>query len=139
MCGIILEVCRFNTERPLSGLGVENKKKRNHSDHHTPHHHHHIGQPQNTQERGSTKQGGGRKTITTVRQGNQFRGFSAAAALVEFISCFHIFASAAHPLWLELANKLEANKFFLISDTLIIGRHHGNKKNLFAFVWTLFL
>ena len=114
MCGIILEVCRFNTERPLSGLGVENKKKTQPQwpPHTTPPHH--IGQPQNTQERGSTKQGGGRKTITTVREGNQFRGFSAAAALVEFISCFHIFASAAHPMWLELANsdKLEANKFF---------------------------
>lgn len=42
VCGIILEVCRFNTERPLSGIirtWCWKQKKRHHSGHHTPHHH----------------------------------------------------------------------------------------------------
>ena len=37
VCGIILEVCRFNTERPLSGLGVEKKAQPQWLPHTTPH------------------------------------------------------------------------------------------------------
>ena len=127
MCGIILEVCRFNTERPLSGLGVENKKSATTvaTTHHTTTPHWPTAKHSGA---GKHKARRGKKNDYNSQRGKSVSGLfcSGGARRVHFLFPHFCLGGLS---WLTQTNWRQKS-FFLISDTLIIGGHHGNKKIL---------
>ena len=123
MCGIILEVCRFNTERPLSGLGVEKKAQPQWLPHTTPH-----WPTAKHSGAGKHKARRGKKNDYNSQRGKSVSGLfcSGGARRVHFLFPHFCLGGLS---WLTQTNWRQKS-FFLISDTLIIGGHHGNKKIL---------
>ena len=126
VCGIILEVCRFNTERPLSGLGVENKKKRNHSGHHTPHHPTTLAN-RKTLSSGKHKARRGKKNDYNSQRGKSVSGLfcSGGACRVHFLFPHFCLGCPPNVAW---AGKLGAKKFFNQQYVDFFG-DLGNKKS----------